>query len=221
MSNLTIQPTRVLLADDEPAVLAGMRMWLADKPDLNVIEAVQRHDDVVKMTELLKPDVIILDIRMPGEQYDAPKTVEKLSKSNTRPKIVMYSGYWGREFIDHYLKLGATGFLSKVDGHDYMVEAIRAVRADEIYYGRRVFKWINRPTPFSQLTTREFEVLRRVAGGHSNAAIAQSLCIAEGTARVHMSAILGKLGVSQRGQLIVLALMNGIEPYEPPEIEWD
>ena len=220
MNDIEKNEIRVLLADDQPAILAGMQSWLKNKPNITVIETAARHDEVLYFARLLKPDVIVLDIEMPGSTVNARKVVKTLKDDKSQlPKIIMYSSHWGREFIDHYLKLGSTGFLAKLDGHDYLVDAILSVMSGDIYYGRHIFKWINKPTPFASLTTQEFEVFRRVAGGHSNAEIGDSLCITEGTVRIHVSAILRKLNVSSRSKAIVLALTNGVEPYDPPEWE--
>ena len=208
---------RVLLADDEGLVRAGIRMILANEPDIEVVGEAVDGADALANVELLDPDVVLMDIRMPG--IDGIEATRRLA-GRSRPKVVVLTTFDLDAHVFAAIRAGASGFLLKDTPAHALVDAIRAVAAGEALLApsvtrRLIEAYVARPEittrgRLDELTPRESEVLRLLATGRSNAEIASSLGLGEATVKTHVARVLSKLGVRDRVQAVVAAYESGL-----------
>ena len=209
---------RVLLADDQPAAREGLRLLFGAVPDVEVVGAAAHGRELVAMARRLRPDVVFTDIRMPG--MDGVAAMRELARLDPAPPTVMLTTFDIDEYLFGALQAGAVGFLLKESEPELYVEAVRAAHRGQGVIDPKVTPRLverfartsprNPPARAADLTEREREVLRLVAAGHSNARIAQELGITPGTAKVHVTRILTKLGVESRVQAAVYAYRYGL-----------
>ena len=216
---------RVLLVDDQQLVRTGFRMILADEEGIEVVgEAGDGKDALVEAAEL-KPDVIVMDIRMPN--MDGVEATRRIAQSNVNgdhgPRIVILTTFDADEYVVEALRAGASGFLLKDVAPADFVNAIRIIASGEALISPSVTRRLldrfarlsvpadeTHPERLRELTEREREVLKLVAHGLSNREIAEKLVLAEPTVKTHVSHLLIKLGLRDRAQLVVLAYELGI-----------
>jgi DNA-binding NarL/FixJ family response regulator len=207
----------VLLADDQALVRAGFRSLLRRDPFCVVGEAAT-GDEAVRATRTLTPDVVLMDIRMPG--LDGIAATERIVAAQPNCRVIILTTFETDEHVFAALRAGASGFLTKeVEPRD-LRKAIEAVASGEALLApsvtrRVVATFVGRPAPravpaVTRLTDREVEVVRLVAGGLDNAAIAAQLVISPLTAKTHVTRALGKLGLRDRVQLVVWAYETGL-----------
>ncbi|MFE9243131.1 response regulator [Nocardiopsis sp. NPDC006938] len=209
---------RVLLADDQPAAREGLRLLLGSAPDIEVVGAAANGRELVVMARRLRPDVVFSDIRMPG--MDGVAAVRELARLDPAPPTVMLTTFDIDDYLFGALQAGAVGFLLKESEPELHVEAVRAAyRGEGVIDPKVTPRLVNRfaqtspraaPRRSADLTGREREVLRLVAMGHSNARISEELGITPGTAKIHVTRILTKLGVESRVQAAVYAYRYGL-----------
>jgi DNA-binding NarL/FixJ family response regulator len=212
----------ILIVDDQAVVRAGLRTILELQEDLQVVgEAVDGHH-CLALVDKLDPDVVLMDIRMPG--LDGVQATRRLAETGRRARVCMLTTYGIDRHVYDALQAGAAGFLVKTDPPDRIVSAVRAVAEGDAVLGpdttaRLVELFLTRtPAPLITkgsdpgLTDRETEVLRLLATGLSNAEIARRLTIGEGTVKTHVARILTKLGVRDRVQAAVYAHQHGLLP---------
>lgn len=208
---------RVVLVDDEELVRTGLRMILGSEPDFDVVgEAADglAGVDVVRDTD---PDVLLLDIRMPG--VDGIEVARRLGEERLRTSIVVLTTFDNDDYVYAALRAGASGFLLKDAPAEQLTAAIRAAAAGDAVLAPSVTRKVvdtlaGQPEPLdtralTELTERERDVLGLMAEGCSNAEIAERLFIGEGTVKSHVARILAKLGVRDRLQAVVLAYRSG------------
>ncbi|MDT0278277.1 response regulator transcription factor [Blastococcus goldschmidtiae] len=210
---------RVLLADDEALVRAGLRMILEAEPGIDVVGEAADGADAVTMCRELQPDVALVDLRMP--RIDGIQAARRITSDPALgTAVVMLTTFDTDEHVVDALRAGATGFLLKSMPRDQLVTAVRAAASGEKLLApallRRLLEdFVSRavtvPAPgLDDLTPREEEVLRLMARGLSNAEIAASLVLGEGTVKTHVARVLAKLGVRDRVQAVVAAYESGL-----------
>jgi DNA-binding NarL/FixJ family response regulator len=211
----------VLLADDQHLVRAGFRSLLRRGRDLTVVGEASTGDEAVRAARTLRPDVILMDIRMPGMD-GITATREILAAQDTR--IIILTTFETDEYVFAALAAGASGFLTKEIDPEGLRTAVRVVAAGDALLSpsvtrRVVGQFAHRPVPaaatpagdrLAVLTDREREVVRLVATGLSNNEIAAELVISPLTAKTHVTRAIGKLGVRDRVQLVIVAYEDGL-----------
>jgi DNA-binding NarL/FixJ family response regulator len=209
---------RVLLADDQPLVRAGLAMLLEAEPDIEVVGECGDGASAVEAALATEPDVVLMDVRMPG--MDGVAATGRLA-GHTR--VLILTTYHVDDAVYGALRAGASGFLLKDAVPAELVLAIRAVAAGEAWLDpavaqRLLTEFAARPTPVATpasmraLTGREREVLILAAQGLSNDEIAAKLFIGESTVKTHLGRVLMKLGVRDRTQAVVAAYQSGLVP---------
>ena len=214
--------TTVLIADDQALVRGGFRMILEAQPDLEVIAEAENGREAIEQTRLRKPDVVLMDVRMPGlDGIEATRQILS-GHGGASTRVLMLTTFDLDEYVYEALRAGAAGFLLKNTAPGELVEAIRSVaRGDALLAPsitrRLIEEYVQRPRAgaaeqpeLEELTARERQVLTLIAGGQSNAEIADSLVVSEATVRTHVNRILTKLNLRDRTQAAVLAYETGL-----------
>jgi DNA-binding NarL/FixJ family response regulator len=211
---------RVLVADDQTLVRAGFRAILEVQDDLEVVGEAEDGDEAVALARELRPDVVLMDIRMPS--VDGIEATRRLMRDGDAPRILMLTTFDLDEYVYEAMKAGASGFLLKDAPRDQLVGAVRTVAAGDALLApalvrRLIEDFVRRPAPgagppaeLDDLTEREREVLTLIARGLANAEIAARLFVSEATVRTHVTHILAKLGLRDRVQAVVLAYETGL-----------
>ncbi|GIM91717.1 response regulator [Paractinoplanes toevensis] len=210
----------VLLADDQHLVRAGFRSLLRRDKDITVVGEASTGDEAVRTARQLRPDVILMDIRMPGLD-GITATRQILADLDTR--VIILTTFETDEYVFAALAAGASGFLTKEIEPDGLRQAVRVVAAGDALLSpsvtrRVVGQFAHRPVPaltpngkrLAVLTDREREVVRLVATGLSNDEIARELVISPLTAKTHITRAIAKLGVRDRVQLVIIAFEDGL-----------
>jgi DNA-binding NarL/FixJ family response regulator len=212
---------RVALADDQQLVRTGFRMIVESQPDMVFAGDAGDGQQAVNLVDREKPDVILMDIRMPRlDGIEATRMIKALPGSDTR--IVILTTYELDEYVFDALAAGASAFLLKAAPPEDLVRAIRVVALGDALLApsvtrRLIEEFAKRPEPASKktkelqtLTERELEVLREVAKGFTNAEIAKRLNVAETTVKTHVAHLLDKLELRDRVQAVILAYEAGL-----------
>jgi DNA-binding NarL/FixJ family response regulator len=215
---------RLLIADDQPMIRAGIRAILESQPDLTVVAEAENGREAVRYGRSLRPDVVLMDVRMP-ELDGLAATRELLSGPDAaahQPKVLMLTTFAIDDYVYESLRLGASGFLLKDGRPEELTHAVRVVAASEALLSPSITKRLienfvdsqpHRPpasAALHELTGREREVLQLMARGRSNAEISKSLFIAEQTTKTHVRRILQKLQLRDRIHAVVFGYENGL-----------
>jgi DNA-binding NarL/FixJ family response regulator len=203
---------RVLLADDHPVVREGLRGMLAAEPDIDVAGEAGSGDEAVSLGRSLRPDVILMDLRMP--YGDGVNAIARIREHQPRARIIVLTTYDTDADILRAVEAGAAGYLLKDTPRAALVNAIRAAARGEtvlapLVAGRLVSRM---RMPQEALSTREAEVLAQVARGLTNAEIGRVLYISEATVKTHLGRACAKLGVSGRTAAVTKAIQTGALP---------
>jgi DNA-binding NarL/FixJ family response regulator len=215
---------RVVLADDQPLVRAGLRVLIADTPDLDVAGEAATGAAAVQLAKDLRPDVVVMDIRMPG--MDGIDATRMITADPAAARVVVLTTFDDDDYVYAALRAGASGFLVKDMALDDILAAIRVVAVGDALIAPSVTRRLiaqfagrpHTPPPRRQtdgITDRERQVLTLVGRGLSNAEIAASLFISTATAKAHVTHLLAKLGARDRVQLVIAAYDAGLVP--PPQ----
>jgi DNA-binding NarL/FixJ family response regulator len=214
-----VSSIRVLVADDQSLVRAGFRLVLENHPDLEVVGEAANGHQAVHSAARLDPDVVLMDIRMP-ELDGIAATRQITARQATR--VLVLTTYDLDEYVYDALQAGASGFLLKDTPPAQLADGIRAVAGGEALLAPSVTRRLieefarigparrARPAELDELTAREFDVLRLLARGMSNAEIAAALVLSDTTVKTHVAHVLGKLGLRDRVQAVVLAYESGL-----------
>ena len=209
-------PVRLLIADDHAVVRAGLRSLLGDFRDIEIVAEAVEGTEVVRLARRHRPDVVLLDVRMPGS--DGLAVLVSLRSELPELPVVMFSAYDNPTYIARAMALGAVGYLNKSASVEEIAAAVRQAGAGDILWSREGMRRAAGAltTPRSTidlevpLTKRESEVLKQLALGLSNKEIAQSLAISYETVKEHVQHILRKLSVADRTQAAVWAVRKGL-----------
>ncbi|MDP8908074.1 MAG: response regulator transcription factor [Chloroflexota bacterium] len=214
---------KTLVVDDQALVRGGLCAMLEAKDDIDVVGEAADGIEAVEQSRLRRPDVVLMDIRMP--RMDGIEATRRLMAGAQAPKVLILTTFDIDEYVYEAMRAGAAGFLLKDTPPSTLAEGIRTVTAGEALLApsvtrRLVEHFVRRPpstatvtATFSELTSRELEILRHVAGGLSNREIASKLFLSEATVKTHVTRILAKLGLRGRVQAVVLAYETGlVEP---------
>jgi DNA-binding NarL/FixJ family response regulator len=217
-------PVRVVLADDQPLVRAGLRVLIADCPDLDVVGEAGTGAQAVQLARQARPDVVVMDIRMPGmDGIEATQLITAGGYGSGPTRVVVLTTFDDDDYVYAALRAGASGFLVKDMAVEDILAAIRVVAAGDALIApsvtRRLIEQFAKPAPppapqpvreLLGVTEREREVLTLVGRGLSNGEIAGRLVISTATAKAHVARLLAKLGARDRVQLVIAAYQAGL-----------
>jgi DNA-binding NarL/FixJ family response regulator len=217
---------RVLIADDQALVRGGFHSILAGQDDIEVIGEAEDGNAAVELTERLRPDVVLMDIRMPG--IDGIEATRRIAARRIA-RVLVLTTFDVDDYVYEAMKAGATGFLLKTAPPRQFADAVRTVAAGDALLApsitrRLVEQYVRRPPPgttvppgLKELTERELDVLKLLARAMSNAEIAAALVVSHATVKSHVNRILSKLSLRDGAQAIVLAYEAGlVEPGSSP-----
>ena len=211
---------RVLICDDQALVRGGFRAILDTQPDIEVVGEAQNGAEAVALAERRRPDVILMDIRMPV--LDGVEATRRLVADGSPARILVLTTFDLDEYVHAAIRAGASGFLLKDVTPTNLLDAIRVVASGDALLAPAVTRRLldrfavtlpvgdHSSETLAQLTSRETEVLRLLAAGLSNAEIASELVVSEATVKTHISSLLRKLGLRDRVQAVILAYETGL-----------
>jgi len=200
---------RVLLVDDHPVVRQGLRTFLELQEDITIVGEAVDGTSGVAAAEELRPDVVLLDLRMPGS--DGLDALHGLREHGNAARVLVITSFTEPAAVLPAVRAGAAGYVYKDIDPPALVAAIRSVHAGHVLLHPDVARLLAAAEPAAtELTAREREVLAEVARGRSNREIARALSLSEKTVKTHVSAILGKLGVQDRTQAALRAVRSGM-----------
>lgn len=216
-----MRATRVLIVDDQSLVRSGFRMILEGREGIDVVGEAGNGAEAVEAASELKPDVVLMDIRMPV--MDGVEATRRLAEAGSNARTIILTTYDLDEYVLEALRAGASGFLLKDVQPAQLVDAIRVVAAGEALLAPSITRRLldrfaasldskerEPPPELESLTARELEILHLVARGLSNAEIAAELVVSRTTVKTHVSSVLQKLRLGNRVQAVVLAYEAGL-----------
>ncbi len=216
---MTIPALRIVVADDESLVRAGLRLLIENQPDLEVVGEAANGREAIEVVGRTGADVVLMDIRMP--LVDGLAAAGHLLAGDRPPFVIMLTTFGEDEYVYEALRIGASGFLLKTAPPESLLDAIRVVAQGhgliDPAVTMRVIEAFAQRSParesheaLSSLTPRELEVLRLIARGLNNSEIAQELVVSQATVKTHVNRILMKLHLRDRTQAVVLAYEAGV-----------
>jgi DNA-binding NarL/FixJ family response regulator len=211
--------TRVLIADDQALVRSGFRLIVETREDLEVVGEAENGEQAVRLVAELAPDVVLMDVRMPV--LDGIEATRRIAASDSPARILVLTTFDLDEYVYAAIRAGASGFLLKDVRPSDLVDAIRLIAVGNALLGPTVTERLlerfadgagksEAVAAVAALTAREREILRLLAGGLSNAELAELLVLGETTVKTHVSSILRKLGVRDRVQAVIVAFDAGL-----------
>ncbi|GAA2807638.1 response regulator transcription factor [Kitasatospora paracochleata] len=214
-------PVRVVLADDQPLIRAGLVMVITDVPDIEVVGEAGTGAEAVRLVRELSPDVVVMDIRMPG--MDGIEATRMITKDTGPPHVIVLTTFDDDDNVYNALRAGASGFLVKDMALDDIITAIRVVAAGDALIAPKVTRRLieefadrpqrataPRPKEIHGITDRELEVLTLIGRGMSNARIAEAMFISGATVKAYVTRLLAKLDARDRVHLVILAYEHGL-----------
>lgn len=216
MQKVSAKKIKILVADDHPVVRKGLQSCLAKQDRLKIVGEASDGDEALKKTRELSPDVVLMDISMPG--MNGLAVTEVLRKESPEVKVLVISVHNNRDYIFRIIQSGAHGFISKEAPPDELLRAIESVYSGEPFFSPDIAKAAlnqlvtsgGKKDPFAQLTSREREVLVLIAEGQSNKEIATKLGIGVRTIETHRERIMRRLDIHSVAGLTKFAIANGM-----------
>jgi DNA-binding NarL/FixJ family response regulator len=209
---------RVLVVDDQSMVRAGLRMLLADEPDIEVVAEAGNGCEAIAQASRFHPDIVLMDIRMPV--VDGLEATRRILAADDPVRVLVLTTFDLDEYVYEALRAGASGFVLKDDPPEQLIAAVHTIAAGEALLSptvtRRVIQQFTRlhrqapPKAVASLTSRELDVFRLITQGLSNAEIGRELFISDTTVKTHVTRLLQKLSLRDRAQAIVLAYQTGL-----------
>ncbi|MEV6594989.1 response regulator transcription factor [Streptomyces acidicola] len=224
-------PIRVLLADDQALLRATFRILIDSCDDMEVVDEATDGTEAVDLARVHRPDVVLMDIRMPGTDGLSATTTICADPELSGTRVLILTTFEIDEYVARALRAGASGFLGKDVSADALLDGIRTVASGEsllspVATRTLITRFLSTPAPstrlgppdaLSALTTREREVMALAAEGHSNDEIAGELVVSPLTVRTHVHRAMTKLGARDRAQLVVIAYQSGLVQAAPPD----
>jgi two-component system, NarL family, nitrate/nitrite response regulator NarL len=212
---------KVLIADDHPVIRKGVQMCLADREEIKIVGEAVDGEEALRRARELSPDVVLIDISMPG--MDGLAVTEALRKEAPNIKVLILSAHTNRSYILRAIDAGAHGYVSKEAPPKELVRAINTVYGGEPFFSEEIVRTVMKEfvagsvkkEPFGQLTPREREVLVAIAEGHSNKEIGEALGIGVRTIETHRARIMQRLDIHSVAGLTKYAIANGLVALEP------
>jgi DNA-binding NarL/FixJ family response regulator len=202
------RPIRILVADDHLVYRIGIRSLLASEPSFEVVGEASDGNEAIELYQKLKPDVLLLDLRMP--QKGGVEVVQAICKNFSNCRILVVTSYQTEEEIFQVLQAGALGYILKDMGREMLFEAIRSVHAGKRWVSSAIQRQFSDRSLRQQLTSRELEVLKLLARGLTNREIASVFNISTSTVNNHVNNLLTKLEVADRTEAVSFCLARGI-----------
>lgn len=222
MSRRKKQKIRVLLADDHPFVREGVREHLVKQDDIDVVGEASDGEAAIRETKKLRPDILLLDIKMPG--LDGLVVARRLRRAMPQTKIIAFTMYDNRQYVLDLVRSGARGYITKDTGASELVRAIRAVHDGKPFFSPRIAKLVTgdyvkhveimEKMSGDKLSRREGEVLSLIANGYTNKEIGRCFGVSPRTIEAHRAHIRKKLAVDRTADLIKYAMAHGITAEE-------
>lgn len=206
--NAVAPPITVLIADDHPVVRMGLATLLAARPELRLVAEAASGEEALRQYALCRPDVVLMDLRMPG--VGGVAAIEAIRAQDAAARVVILTTFDGEEDIYRGLRAGAKAYLLKDSPSDEIVNCLSAVMRGQRYLPRGVAEKLADRMNGNELSRRELEVLQHLASGKSNKEIARITSITEGTVKFHVTAVIGKLGVKSRTEAVAVAIRKGL-----------
>ena len=213
MTEINSPPIRVILVDDHTMVRKGLALFLRSFPDLELVGEAGRGADAIELCSEVQPDVVLMDIVMP--ETDGIVTTRSIRKQYPQIQVIALTSFLEGDLVKNALEAGAIAYLQKDVSADDLARAIRAAHSGRATLSpdaaQALVESSNKPpTPGSDLTEREREVLAQMVEGLSNAQIAEKLTVRPSTVKSHVSSILSKLGVESRTEAVTLAFRHNL-----------
>lgn len=202
------QPIRVLIADDHAMILEGLSAMIGRQPDMRVVAEAANGREAVELWKKYRPDVTLLDLRMP--ELDGVGAINELRQLDAGTRIIVLTTYDTDEQIYRAIKAGAKSYLLKDARREELLESIRRVHAGETCVSAELIAKLADRVGNESLSAREMDVLRLLACGHSNKEIATALLISETTVKSHMKSVFAKLNVLSRTEAVTTAVQSGL-----------
>ena len=201
-------PLRVLIADDHPVVRMGLAGMVSSQPGLCLVAQCDSGEAAVEQYRRLRPDLVLMDLRMPG--LDGVAAIEAIRADDAAARIVILTTFDGEEDIYRGLRAGAKAYLLKDAPHEQIIECLHAVMRGQRYLPGPVALKLADRLGGETLSRRELEVLRQRATGRSNQEIARATGITQGTVKFHVTAVTAKLKVRSRTEAVAVASRRGL-----------
>lgn len=199
---------RILVVDDHFIVRTGLLSLINTEPNLTVVGEAADGEEAIRLFESLRPDLIVMDLRMPGTS--GHEVTRRIRQMDPLARVLMLSAFEGDTDIYVALEAGACGYVLKSVTGEELIPAIQAVAAGKRWIPREVAARLKSRNSFEDLTARELDVLEQLSRGRANKEIADTLGITEYTTKGHLKSILAKLRVADRTQAVIAAVQRGI-----------
>ena len=205
----------VLITDDHALVRSGIRRLLEDSKQVKIVGEAECGEDSLQMAQDLKPDVILMDVNMPG--IGGVETCRRILQKNPKQKIIVLTVHSEHTFPKRMLEIGAKGYLTKECGVDEMIEAIKQVNNGSSYIATSIAQQLalsllpgNEDNPIDKLSRREFQVMLMISKGLSNIQMSEKLCLSPKTISTYRFRLLEKLGAQNEVDLVKIAVEQGM-----------